>query len=270
MTSRDDELAFQREVTTVLLENLSRHGFVLTGSGALREHGIINRPTEDVDLFTTQQQSMNFQDATSRAVQALKETGYDVEVGRDLETFKNITITRDAQSVQVDFGVDYRGHAPAYMDVGAVLDIDDAVGSKVSALYGRHYPRDFLDVDSIRQSRRYSDEELLSAARAQDPGFDREYFSHILAGAEYLTVEEVGVYGIDADQLQQIQHRLQEWASELATHEREELDEIRSLHRADFPRQQQPGTSNQAEPGHNPATGSVQGQAQDGGIELDG
>jgi hypothetical protein len=267
MTSRGDELAFQREVTSVLLENLSQHGFVLTGSGALREHGIINRPTEDVDLFTTQQQSTSFQDATNRAVQALKETGYDVEVGRDLETFKNITITRDAQSVQVDFGVDYRGHAPAYMDVGAVLDIDDAVGSKVSALYGRHYPRDFLDVDSIRQSGRYSDEELLNAAEAQDPGFDREYFSHILAGAEYLTVEEVGVYGVDADQLQQIQHRLQEWVSELADPAREELDEIRSLHRADFPRQQQLGTGNQAEPGHDAGSGPVRNRTQDTGTE---
>ncbi|WP_085528357.1 nucleotidyl transferase AbiEii/AbiGii toxin family protein [Kocuria massiliensis] len=270
MTSRDDELAFQREVATVLLENLSQHGFVLTGSGALREHGIINRPTEDVDLFTNPQQSTSFQDATSRAVQALKETGYDVEVGRDLEMFKNITITRDAQSVQVDFGVDYRGHAPAYMDVGAVLDIDDAVGSKVSALYGRHYPRDFLDVDSIRQSGRYSDEELLNAVEAQDPGFDREYFSHILAGAEYLTVEEVGVYGVDADQLQQIQHRLQEWVSELAGPEREELDEIRSLHRADFPRQQQLGTSNQAEPGHNAGSGPVQARSQAPGTERGG
>ncbi|WP_161970381.1 nucleotidyl transferase AbiEii/AbiGii toxin family protein [Kocuria sp. HSID16901] len=254
----------------MLLENLSQHGFVLTGSGALREHGIINRPTEDVDLFTNPQQSMNFQAATCRAVQALKETGYDVEIGRDLETFKNITITREAQSVQVDFGVDYRGHAPAYMDVGAVLDIDDAVGSKVSALYGRHYPRDFLDVDAIRQSGRYSDEELLSAAEAQDPGFDRAYFSHILAGAKYLTVEEVGVYGIDAGQFQQIQHRLQEWASELAGTAGVELDEIRSLRRADFPRQQQLGAGNHAEPGHNAATAPVQDRTQDGDIELDG
>lgn len=267
MTSRDEELAFQREVTTALLENLAQHGFVLTGSGALREHGIINRPTEDIDLFTSQQHSTSFQDATSRAIQALKEAGYDVEVGRDLETFKNITITHDAQSVQVDFGVDYRGHAPAYMNVGAVLDINDAVGSKVSALYGRHYPRDFLDVDSIRQSGRYSDEELLNAAEAQDPGFDREYFSHILAGAKYLTVEEVGVYGVDADQLQQIQHRLQDWVSELAGPERAELDEIRSLHRADFPRQQQPGASNHAEPGHNAGLGPVQDRIQNNGIE---
>jgi hypothetical protein len=30
----------------------SVEGFALAGSGAIREHGVIDRPTEDVDLFT--------------------------------------------------------------------------------------------------------------------------------------------------------------------------------------------------------------------------
>ena len=42
--------AAQREVARIALDSLE--GFALAGSGAIREHGVIDRPTEDVDLFT--------------------------------------------------------------------------------------------------------------------------------------------------------------------------------------------------------------------------
>ena len=47
-----DSLVFQRFVTRVALAAIGHAGFVLAGSGAVREHGIIDRPTEDIDLFT--------------------------------------------------------------------------------------------------------------------------------------------------------------------------------------------------------------------------
>jgi hypothetical protein len=34
------------------LRSLDGTSFVLAGSGAMREHGLVDRPTEDVDLFT--------------------------------------------------------------------------------------------------------------------------------------------------------------------------------------------------------------------------
>lgn len=45
--------AWQRQVTTLLLHRVGSAGFALAGSGAIREHGITDRPTRDVDLFTT-------------------------------------------------------------------------------------------------------------------------------------------------------------------------------------------------------------------------
>ena len=41
-----------REVAAVALRAAARHGFALGGGNALIAHGIIDRPTEDVDLFT--------------------------------------------------------------------------------------------------------------------------------------------------------------------------------------------------------------------------
>lgn len=47
------DVAFQRFVTTLLLNHIGSAGFALAGSGAIREHGITDRLTHDVDLFTT-------------------------------------------------------------------------------------------------------------------------------------------------------------------------------------------------------------------------
>lgn len=51
----DREVAAQREVARIALAAVD--GFALAGSGAIREHGVIERPTEDVDLFTESQTS---------------------------------------------------------------------------------------------------------------------------------------------------------------------------------------------------------------------
>lgn len=268
MDNRREKIAFQREVAKVLLENLEHRGFVLTGSGALREHGLINRPTQDVDLFTRQQEASGFREATDHAIEALRDSGYSVQVHRDLDTFKDIIITRADQSVQVDFGVDYRGHDPAHMEIGAVLNMDDAVGSKVSALYSRQYPRDYLDVDAIRQSGRYTDESLLAVAESQDPGFDREYFSQILTGVKALDPDEVEPYGVEESQLRKVQQRLTDWAAELTSSRYTGLEEIRSLHRTDFPAQQKPGADKDTDPTEGRGKGPEQGRDQSGGIEL--
>lgn len=50
---RDREVAVQRKVARIALAGVA--GFALAGSGAIREHGVIDRPTEDIDLFTTSQ-----------------------------------------------------------------------------------------------------------------------------------------------------------------------------------------------------------------------
>jgi predicted nucleotidyltransferase component of viral defense system len=42
------------------------------------------------------------------------------------------------------------------MDVGPVLHIDDVVAGKMSALFTRAEPRDFLDVDASVETGRYT------------------------------------------------------------------------------------------------------------------
>lgn len=42
----------QRQLIACALEVLADAGFALAGSGAIREHGMTQRPTNDIDLVT--------------------------------------------------------------------------------------------------------------------------------------------------------------------------------------------------------------------------
>jgi predicted nucleotidyltransferase component of viral defense system len=53
-------------------------------------------------------------------------------------------------------GVDWRKHPPVQLAIGPVLDADDAVANKVCALFGRAEVRDYIDVDAVLASGRYT------------------------------------------------------------------------------------------------------------------
>lgn len=66
---------------------------------------------------------------------------------------------REGRSVDMDLAVDWREKQPVALSIGPVLSLEDAVGSKLSALYTRNEARDYIDVDSIRASGRFTDVE---------------------------------------------------------------------------------------------------------------
>lgn len=128
----------------------ARYGLALAGGYAVSAHGIGNRPSGDVDLFTSWQHRNEFPALTDAVVSALEAAGYSVSVVISAETFARLTVTDPASGSEekVELSADWRAHEPVQLDIGPVLHADDAVGNKVCALFGRALPRDFLDVDS--------------------------------------------------------------------------------------------------------------------------
>lgn len=207
----------QREITRLALRALDGTRFVLAGSGAIREHGIIDRPTEDVDLFTTDLDVPQFAAAVDAVVLGLQEVGYDVAELRRVGQFARLEVSiADGRQVDIDMGVDWREAEPAMLTIGPVLSLKDAVGNKVSALYSRAYPRDFLDVDSIRTSGRFTDDELIRSAQERDPGFEVPMFVTQLAFMQRMRPEQVSQYNVGPEQLGVIKQRFVQWADKLA------------------------------------------------------
>ena len=59
--------ALHRRVAEIALRAASQHGFALAGGNALIVHGLIDRETQDVDLFTNMESGVK---AASGAVEA--------------------------------------------------------------------------------------------------------------------------------------------------------------------------------------------------------
>src|SRR5260370_30058708 len=66
-----------REVAAIALRAAARYGFALGGGNALIAHGIIERPTQDVDVFSDEQGGV---EAAADAVEAaLRDAGFGAE-----------------------------------------------------------------------------------------------------------------------------------------------------------------------------------------------
>lgn len=212
-TNPQDE---QRRLITHSLEAIGDFHFALAGSGAIREHGLITRHTQDVDLFTISDAYDRYPEAISTLIEHLDSCGYHVTITRNNPGFTQFVATTPAGTdLQVDLGVDWRAHAPVRLEVGPVLSLEDTVGSKIAALYSRGYTRDYLDVDTIRSTNTFSDTKLIDLLKERDLGYEPELFSQCLRWATRLSAAETMNYGISETQLVEIQRRFVKWADSI-------------------------------------------------------
>ena len=207
----------QARVTHLLLDAIADTGFVLAGAGAIRQWGLTDRPTEDVDLFTGHATTAEqFRTALDDAEAALTNAGYEVSRSRVSDSFARFHLHGEGDELlDVDFGVNWRADAPVVMTVGPVLSERDAIAGKLSAVYSRGEVRDFLDLDSIRATGRFTDTELLALGREHDDGFDRRMFAAQLSRVATILPTQAAQYGVSAEHFADIQGRILAWAVEL-------------------------------------------------------
>jgi hypothetical protein len=176
---------FHRRVATVALTAAAKHGFALGGGNALIAHGIIDRLTEDVDLFTDEEHGV---EAAAVAVEAaLRAAG--LEPGRQDKTaglsdifpgmgdgLAEWSVTAPGRG-QMILQMAYfdRARSPVIMDIGPVLDLEDVVGGKVCALASRAYERDYADTAAALDH--YTVDQLIAFARRLDPGLADQDFA---------------------------------------------------------------------------------------------
>lgn len=154
-------------------------GFLLSGGAALAMHGLIHRPTDDLDLFTGTPQSVL--PAAQALVAVATDRGWRAEFHRAGETFCQVAVSIGSETVAVDLALDsVPANPPVATIAGPALDPLELAGRKMLALFGRALPRDLADVHALTNS--YSKEQLLDAALAGDAGFDRRVFADMITG----------------------------------------------------------------------------------------
>jgi predicted nucleotidyltransferase component of viral defense system len=175
---------FHGQVAAIALRAAAPHRFALGGGNALIAHGVIDRFTQDVDVFSDEEGGV---EAAADAVEAaLRDAGFGAErrdktaglgdifygMGEGLAEW--IVTARGGKQMMLQLAYFDRARRPVIMEVGPVLDLEDVVGGKVCALASRAEPRDYVDTAAALE--RYTVEQIIEFARRLDPGLtDRDF-----------------------------------------------------------------------------------------------
>ncbi|GAA3279840.1 hypothetical protein Dvina_00380 [Dactylosporangium vinaceum] len=116
---------------------------------------------------------------------------------------------------KVELAANWRAQPPVQMEIGSVLHADDVVAGKMSALFTRAEPRDFLDIDAAIVSGRYTRQRLCELAAGSDAGFDRRILADLFGILERYPDKRFAFYGADAETLAAIRARFADWRREL-------------------------------------------------------
>jgi hypothetical protein len=208
-----------RQIASIALRAAARHGFALAGGNALIAHEVVDRPTEDVDLFTNVDSGVEAAAGTVEA--ALRGAGFGTE-RRDLpaglaDVFEGmgeglaewLVTAPDGRQTMLQMSYFSREHEPVTMDVGPVLDLDDVIGLKVCALASRIEPRDYIDTAAALQ--RYSVEQLISMAQRRDPGLGERDFADAGRQLDRMPDGVFTRYGLSPGDIARLRERFAAW-----------------------------------------------------------
>lgn len=193
----------------------------LAGGGAMLAHNLVERPTQDIDLFTPQPtEAKRLADALA---QALRETGALVEVDRRGPEFSRLTVTMpDGRSVAVEIARDARIRRAVHLGFGHVLHLDEVAADKTLALFGRAAARDLVDVHAL--SRRYTLDQLCALAAEKDAGFSHPVLADALNAAAAHSDAAFTELGLQRETVASLRNWANNWREQLTASASESTD----------------------------------------------
>lgn len=196
------------------------YGYALAGGYAIQAHRIVNRVSDDVDLFAPIERARGrMAEAAARITAAYEAAGYTVEQVHQAETYSRLNVTDPATGAQskVELVAEFLHHAPVDSELGPVLHRDDVAAGKTGALFSRAEVRDAIDVHGLLKVG-YTREQLTDLAARDDAGFDVRMFADSLARIQRYTDKQFAAYGLDAESAAAIRAEFADWRQHLLRH----------------------------------------------------
>lgn len=169
----------QKEILKNFCSIDETRNFYLTGGTALAEFYLQHRLSEDIDVFTSEEELILY--VVDRFIKKLKETGFDVDISRRFKTFCEIFVNKEEQTNKIHIACDsqFKFEQPKETELGIKVDgLIDIATNKLLALFGRADPKDFIDIYFLVKEKELLLQELIEKAKKKDPGLD-EYFLSI-------------------------------------------------------------------------------------------
>ena len=181
---------FEREILRLIARNRNPDSFI-GGATVLHQSATSPRASRDVDVFHDTTESL------ARSVEAdtavLRAAGYEVDLGREQETFRRAVVRRAEHGTKLEWVFDSAFRFfPIEPDaeVGWRLNFWDAATNKALALFGRHEFRDFVDIHYLHHHHLHFGA-LVWAASGKDGGLTPQMILEWTRRQAFYTPEQV-------------------------------------------------------------------------------
>lgn len=210
-----------RTIARIALRTAARYGFALGGGNALMQHGIVDRYTQDVDLFTNDETTLVT--ATTAVEDALRAEGYLPErqdkTGGLADLFDGmrdglaewIVTTPSGDQMMLQLAYFERSRDPVDLGdgVGPVLAIEDVIAGKTAALAARAYVRDYVDMAMILRT--WTVDQVIALGRQLDPGLQDADFADAGQRLDNLDDGAFARYGLGPADVTQLRDQFATW-----------------------------------------------------------
>lgn len=201
---------FQIEVARIFFDLDASHGYVVAGGAALLASDLIERPTEDLDLFASLPVT-GVDEAKQAFLRELQLRDFVVSVIRDGPTFCRMTLQREGEDLLVDLAIDSPPVGTVAVTVlGPTRSPLELAGRKLLALFGRAEARDFADTYLLVE--RFGKDAQLEQAESLDAGFDRQVLAQMMGTLGRFTDDEIPLSAHDVPLAREF---FSAWAHEL-------------------------------------------------------
>lgn len=201
----------QRELAEDFFALPASRGFAVSGGAALIAHRVVDRRSDDLDLFTYP--GAGDVRAASDALEGLaRGRGWSVTRIHDNDTFVRMSIvTSDGDELLVDLALDAKPMDDSTLTfLGPTMGLEENAGRKLLALFGRAEPRDFVDVYALQGL--LGRERLVELAAQRDAGFDRGVLAQMIAMLDRIPDDDLPMPG---DQREPLRAFFTEWVRDL-------------------------------------------------------
>ncbi|MGH8887584.1 MAG: nucleotidyl transferase AbiEii/AbiGii toxin family protein [Egibacteraceae bacterium] len=175
--------ALQQRLAAMIAELPESEGFALAGAAALLAHGLIDRPTLDLDFFACPAEEAQVQELAAAIEQAVAAAGMHSVRRRDLRSFVRREVSDGDQR--------WKSISPSITAPSACKTASTVRPRSLLAVFDRAEPRDFRDLAAVTQ--RFSLGRLCELAREQDIGFDLSHLQQALRSFGRLTREDLAI-----------------------------------------------------------------------------
>ncbi|MFC9926860.1 hypothetical protein [Streptomyces sp. NPDC127190] len=193
----------------------SAYGLVLAGGYALQAHGLLLRPHANLDFATESAEAM---DRIAESVTAaLEARGRQVRAGTGTARTAQLTVTDPPSGEICALALHKEAfwQPPELTEYGPALALEDAVGTKIRALYDRGAAVDLIDARAAAARFSLPDLEELGRRHAHDP-LDLPTLQSRLTGTDFYADADFRRYGLSEEEVAAVRAWAQTWSDDIA------------------------------------------------------